>query len=115
MVWIRVATSPGTKVSPRPTGLTARENLSNRAHEEKQMTTTATLIGASSPCSGWEAIQWHPIRQHVLRLQMRIAKAIREGRRGKVESLQRLLTHSFNAKLLAVKRVTENSGRKTVI
>ena len=44
---------------------------------------------------------------------MRIAKAIREGRWGKVKSLQWLLTHSFAAKLLAVRRVTQNAGRKT--
>ena len=30
MVRIRVATSPGTKVSPRPTGLTSPESLWNR-------------------------------------------------------------------------------------
>jgi len=46
-------------------------------------------------------------------LQMRIAKAIREGRQAKAKSLQWLLTHSFNAKLSAVKRVTENRGCKT--
>jgi hypothetical protein len=44
---------------------------------------------------------------------MRIAKAVREGRWGKVKSLQWLLTHSFAAKLLAVRRVTQNAGRKT--
>jgi len=44
---------------------------------------------------------------------MRIAKADREGRRGKVKALQRLLTTSFYAKCLAVKRVTKNTGSKT--
>jgi RNA-directed DNA polymerase len=44
---------------------------------------------------------------------MRIAKAVKEGRPGKVKSLQWLLPHSFHAKLLAVKRVTSNQGRKT--
>ena len=77
------------------------------------MTTTATLIGASSACSRWNAIKWRPIRKHVLRLQMRIAKATREGRWGKVKALQWLLTHTFSAKLLAVRRVVHNTGRKT--
>ena len=77
------------------------------------MTTTATLIGASSPCSSWEAISWRPIRQHVLRLQMRIAQATREGRWGKVKALQWLLTHAFSAKLWAVRRVVRNAGRNT--
>ena len=46
-------------------------------------------------------------------LQLRIAKAIREGKPGKAKALQWILTHSFNAKLLAVKRVTENKGKRT--
>jgi RNA-directed DNA polymerase len=37
---------------------------------------------------------------------MRIAEAVKEGKYGKVKSLQWLLTHSFAAKFLAVKRVT---------
>ena len=49
----------------------------------------------------------------VFRLQMRIAKAVRTGRWGKVKALQRLLVNSFSAKVLAVKRVTQNSGHKT--
>ena len=44
---------------------------------------------------------------------MRIAKAVREGRWGKVRVLQYLLTRSLAAKLLAVRRVTSNKGRKT--
>ena len=46
-------------------------------------------------------------------LQRRIAKAISEGYRNKARALQWLLTHSFAAKLLAVKRVTENKGKNT--
>ena len=44
---------------------------------------------------------------------MRIAQATKEGRWGKVRALQRLLTHSYSGKLLAVRRVTENQGKKT--
>ena len=44
---------------------------------------------------------------------MRIAKAIRQTRHGKARALQWLLTHSHAAKLLAVKRVTENKGHNT--
>lgn len=36
---------------------------------------------------------------------MRIAKAVREGRWGKVKALQQLVTHSFYGKAIAVKRV----------
>jgi RNA-directed DNA polymerase len=44
---------------------------------------------------------------------MRIAKAEREGKRGKVRALQRLLTTSFAAKCSAVKRVTSSQGKNT--
>jgi len=78
------------------------------------MTTAAKpLIGASSRSSSWDAVAWRTIGKDVKRLQMRIAKATREGRWGKVKTLQWLLTHSFAAKLLAVRRVVRNSGRHT--
>lgn len=44
---------------------------------------------------------------------MRIAKAVNEGRWNRVRSLQYLLSHSFYAKLMAVKRVTSNKGRRS--
>jgi RNA-directed DNA polymerase len=40
-------------------------------------------------------------------------KATQEGRWGKVKALQWLLTHSFSGKAIAVKRVTENNGKRT--
>ena len=49
----------------------------------------------------------------VRRLQARIVKATQEGRWNKVRALQRLLTHSYSGKALAVKRVTENRGKRT--
>ena len=61
----------------------------------------------------WLKLPWSKIEMHVFRLQMRIAKAEREGRKSKVKTLQRLLTSSFYAKCLAVKRVTSNKGGKT--
>ena len=44
---------------------------------------------------------------------MRIVKAQQVGRWNKVKVLQRLLTSSFSGKALAVKRVTENEGKRT--
>jgi len=61
----------------------------------------------------WHSINWDVARSYVRRLQMRIAKAVKQGKKGKVKSLQWILTHSFYAKVLAVKRVTSNKGRKT--
>ncbi len=70
--------------------------------------------GASShPKVEWQAINWQKVHRNVRRLQARIVKAMQEGRRGKVKALQYLLTHSFSGKALAVKRVTENKGKRT--
>ena len=79
------------------------------------MTVMATpLTGAPSAIElTWDTINWQKVRAHVRQLQMRIAKAYREGRRSKARALQRILTRSFYAKLLAVKRVVQNSGAKT--
>ncbi|MHB8348657.1 MAG: group II intron reverse transcriptase/maturase [Acidiferrobacterales bacterium] len=60
----------------------------------------------------WSQIDWHNVTAHVHRLQTRIAKATQEGRWGKVRILQRLLTHSYSGKALAVKRVTDNRGKR---
>ncbi|HDV5785646.1 TPA: reverse transcriptase N-terminal domain-containing protein [Legionella pneumophila] len=75
--------------------------------------TAVTLTGASSSSALWAFIDWKTAKSEVHRLQIRIAKAISEGRHGKVKSLQWILTHSFHAKVLAVKRVVQNRGCKT--
>jgi RNA-directed DNA polymerase len=67
----------------------------------------------SRPESMWLVSDWTRIELEVRRLQVRIAKATKEGRWGKVQALQRLLTRSHSAKMLAVKRVTENRGKRT--
>ena len=65
------------------------------------------------PSITWEQIDWAKCERHVGRLQARIVKATRESRWGKVKTLQRLLTHSFCGRALAVKRVTDNQGKRT--
>lgn len=78
------------------------------------MTAMATPAGAVShnPLD-WHAIDWPKAHRIVRRLQARIVKAVQEGRWGKVKALQYLLTHSFSAKVMAVKRVTDNPGKRT--
>ena len=61
----------------------------------------------------WDQIDWRQCERHVMRLQVRIAKASREGKRGRVRALQWMLTHSFAARAVAVKRVTQNKGKYT--
>ncbi|MDP8228267.1 MAG: group II intron reverse transcriptase/maturase [Candidatus Electryoneaceae bacterium] len=61
----------------------------------------------------WRTVDWKKVIRKVRRLQTRIAKATKDGKWRLVKSLQRLLTHSYYAKLLAVRKVTENRGKRT--
>src|SRR5713101_1773564 len=76
--------------------------------------TTAQAVGAvSSDAAEWYGLDWQAINRNVRRLQVRIVQATKASRWGKVRALQRLLTHSYSGKVLAVRRVTENNGKKT--
>ncbi len=72
--------------------------------------TGSALSGA---LDNWFAIDWRRVERNVRGTQIRIAKATLEGNWRRVKALQRMLTHSFSAKALAVKRVTENQGKRT--
>jgi RNA-directed DNA polymerase len=62
----------------------------------------------------WNTVNWKQIQRSVYRLQQRIYRASQRGDTRTVQSLQRLLVKSWNARLLAVRRVTqENTGKKT--
>ena len=74
---------------------------------------TATAGAALNSKLEWQSINWKAIESAVRRLQARIVKAVQQGRWNKAKALQHLLTRSASAKLLAVRRVTENDGRKT--
>ena len=74
--------------------------------------------GVNACASSYETMQWSDIKwalciENVRRLQMRIVKAQQVGRWNKVKVLQRLLSSSVSGKALAVKRVTENEGKRT--
>lgn len=60
-----------------------------------------------------DGLVWDTVQLKVKQLQMRIAKAAKEGKHRKVQSLQWLLAHSFYAKLLAIRQVTSNKGKNT--
>ena len=47
---------------------------------------TSNEVSASSYGTQWQSINWKSIEQKVLKLQMRIAKATREGKQGKVKA-----------------------------
>ncbi len=69
------------------------------------MTDEETPAGASfHDMLEWHGIPWYRTERN---------KATQEKRWGKVKARPRLLTHSFSGKALAVRRVTENQGKKT--
>lgn len=62
----------------------------------------------------WTHIPWRKLELKVYKLQKRIYKASQRGNVKLVHRLQRLLTHSWAAKYIAVRRITQdNQGRKT--
>ena len=74
-----------------------------------------TAYNAGAPMDDafkWKVMAWKRARHAVRRLQVRIAKAVKENRWNRAKALQYILTRSFYAKLLAVKRVTSNRGEK---
>lgn len=62
---------------------------------------------------GWHQINWSKADRIVRRLQVRIVKAIQAGKKRKARALQQILARSTSAKALAVRRVTENRGKRT--
>ena len=62
----------------------------------------------------WNRLPWRKLEQHVYRIQKRIYQAQKHGNERAVQKLQKLLMKSEAARLLAVRRVTQdNQGKKT--
>ena len=59
-------------------------------------------------CQNWKTINWHQVEKRVNKLQTRITKAVLQNKWNLAKRLQYLLTHSYCAKLLAVRKVTQN-------
>jgi RNA-directed DNA polymerase len=77
------------------------------------MMTAQTVDANPNGMIDWPSVNWEQVEQTVQRLQARIVKALKEKAFRKVKDLQRLLIKSLSARLLAVKRITTNRGRKT--
>ena len=68
----------------------------------------------SKPMYEWKDIPWRKLERGVYKLQKRIYRAAERGDKRTVRKLQRLLSKSWSAKCLAVRRVTQdNQGRNT--
>ena len=70
--------------------------------------------GALKHTEDWRRLPWSEIERNVFRLQQRIYQAASRGDVKRVHNLQRLLLSSYCARLLAVRRVTQdNRGKRT--
>jgi RNA-directed DNA polymerase len=75
-----------------------------------------TIVGDRAVLTGgivWQYIRWDRVIHRVKSIQSRIVKAVQVQRWNKVKVLQGILSRSYAAKLLAIRRVTENSGKRT--
>ncbi len=64
--------------------------------------------------TAWNTINWAKVQRIVFKLQKRIYQASLSGQNAKARKLQKLLVKSYYAKLLAIRRVTQdNQGKKT--
>src|SRR5437660_10236528 len=62
----------------------------------------------------WRRLPWRKFEQHVYRIQKRIYRASQRGNTRAVQKLQKLLMRSEAARLLAVRRGSQNNrGKKT--
>src|SRR2546429_1332179 len=62
----------------------------------------------------WNKLPWRKLEKHCFRIQKRIYQASQRGNTRAVHKLQKLLLKSEAARLVAVRRVTqENQGKKT--
>ena len=71
------------------------------------------LSASSRGPNAWHTIDWYVVERIVRTTQIRIAKATQDGDWRRVKALQRSLVRSFAARSLAVRRVTENQGKRT--
>ncbi len=69
---------------------------------------------APKPMDEWKTLPWKQIQRVVFRLQKRIYLASLRGDQRQVRQLQKLLSKSRSARLLAVRKVTQdNQGKQT--
>jgi len=117
--WIGVALPYGN-ITPRESGQTStwsfvtRTLMVTQKQEFVDMGVALVATGASlrEPVD-WHGINWKKAHRNVRRLQIRIVKALKAGKKRKVRALQFILARSLSARVIAVKRVTTNHGKRT--
>jgi RNA-directed DNA polymerase len=94
------------------TRLYGRERLSRMAKRKAPKDDRSLESDPSS--EAWNKIPWRKLEKHCFRMQKRIYRASQRGKTRAVHKLQKLLMKSEAARLLAVRKVTQdNQGKKT--
>ena len=102
---LRVVSPVG--VDLRPMGLLTGEGM------ETIEGACALNTASSGGPTDWHSIDWKLVMKFVGKAQMRIAQAELDKDFRRVKRLQRSLVRSWQARALAVRKVTENRGKRT--
>src|SRR5215831_4255901 len=114
---LQPATSRRGKPSRLPRGVSLRDSMTTT-----QQTGIRRELEAAPKCAAgaslrqaidWHSINWKRANRNVRRLQRRIVEAQQQGKKRKARALQFILTRSYSGRCLAVRRVTENTGKRT--
>lgn len=81
--------------------------------EEAGGNTSRSDAASSNKPSDWHSIDWKLVMKFVGKAQLRIAQAVMDKDFRRVARLQRNLVRSWQAKALAVRKVTTNRGKRT--
>ena len=97
--------------------------ICKRRHDDLEERGVSSMANTKAPrtkqpldseSESWNKLPWRKLEQHVYRIQKRIFRAEQRGNKRAVQTLQKLLMKSRAARLLAVRRVTQdNRGKKT--
>ena len=72
------------------------------------------IASLETTTNAWATINWAKVQRKVFKLQKAIYAAVKSGQKAKARKLQRLLQKSWYARLLAVRKVTQdNQGKRT--
>src|SRR3954451_6284605 len=100
---------------PRWGGIAQEANASGKARGYADVGTVVWKVGrlsgvqAMAPNDSWDSLPWLDLEQDLFRLKKRISQASIRGDFPCIRSLQRLLLSSRAAKLIAVRRITQDN------
>ena len=111
---IRPYVSCGTIASEaQADGGTAVWKIVNKSDERKK-STKGERKPSDSASEAWNKLPWRKLEKHCYRIQKRSYRASQRGKTRAVHTLEKLLMKSEAARLVAVRRVTQdNQGKKT--